>query len=118
MRCDARVPEASCGIDLHAQTMDVCLLNRDGEILLHRHMSTSLEIFLKAIPPYRRDLVVAVEWTLTRCCLADLYAPAGLTCVLGHAQYTKDIHGGRAKHDRLDAQRTAALLRRGMLPQA
>jgi hypothetical protein len=35
-----------------------CIVNRDGEILLHRHMPTSPESFLKAMAPYRQDLVV------------------------------------------------------------
>jgi predicted NBD/HSP70 family sugar kinase len=56
MRFYTNVHEAYCGIDLHARTMDVCILNRDGEILLHRHMPTTPEIFLKAIAPYRQDL--------------------------------------------------------------
>jgi hypothetical protein len=30
----------------------------------------------------------------------------------------KAIHGGKAKHDQIDAQKIAALLRGGMLPQA
>jgi transposase len=38
--------------------------------------------------------------------------------VLGHALYMKAIHGGKAKHDKLDAQKIAVLLRGGMLPQA
>jgi hypothetical protein len=36
----------------------VCIVNGDGEILLHRHMPTSPESFLKAMAPYRQDLVV------------------------------------------------------------
>jgi hypothetical protein len=83
MRFYTRGHEAYCGIDLHARTMYVCILNRDGEILLHRNMPTSPEIFLKAIGPYRQDLVVAVECMFTRYWLADLCAQAGLTCVLG-----------------------------------
>jgi hypothetical protein len=38
--------------------------------------------------------------------------------VLGHARYTKAIHGGKAKNDRLDAHEITVLLRGGMLPQA
>jgi hypothetical protein len=30
----------------------------------------------------------------------------------------KAIHGGKAKHDQIDSQKMAALLRGGMLPQA
>jgi transposase len=38
--------------------------------------------------------------------------------VLGHALSMKAIHGGKAKHDKIDSQKIAALLRGGMLPQA
>ena len=38
--------------------------------------------------------------------------------MLGHALYMKAIHGGKAKHDTIDSQKIAALLRGGMLPQA
>jgi transposase len=38
--------------------------------------------------------------------------------VLGHALYMRAIHGGKAKNDRIDAHKIAALLRGGMLPQA
>jgi hypothetical protein len=44
MRCSTRVHEAYCGIDLHARTMYVCIVNRDGEILLHRNMPTGPEM--------------------------------------------------------------------------
>lgn len=51
MRFYTNVHEADCGIDLHTRTMYVCILNRDGEILLHRNMPTIPEIFPKAIAP-------------------------------------------------------------------
>ena len=38
--------------------------------------------------------------------------------VLGHALCMRAIHGGKAKNDRIDAHKIAALLRGGMLPQA
>jgi hypothetical protein len=81
-------------------------------------MPTTQETFLKAIAPYRRDLVVAVECLLTWYWLADLCVREGLTCVLGHAQSMKASHGGKAKPERLDAQTIAVLLRGGLWPQA
>jgi transposase len=38
--------------------------------------------------------------------------------VLGPALYRQAIHGGKAKHDQIDAQTIAVLLRGRMLPQA
>jgi hypothetical protein len=50
--------------------MYLCVLNQAGEILRHRHMNAAPEPFLKAIAPYREDLVVCVEclftWDLAR----------------------------------------------------
>jgi hypothetical protein len=106
------------GIDLHARTMYVCVLNRDGEVLLHRHMQAAPEPFLKAVAPYREDLVVCVECMLTWYWLADLCVQEGIPFVLGHALSMKAIHGGKAKHDKIDSHKIAALLRGGMLPQA
>jgi hypothetical protein len=54
-----------CGIDLHARAMYVCILNGDGEIFWHRNMKAAPEPFLKAIAPYREDLVVCVDCVFT-----------------------------------------------------
>jgi transposase len=107
-----------CGIDLHARSMYVCILSQEGEILLHRNMKAAPEPFLKAIAPSREGLVVAVECIFTWYWLADLCAEQGIPVVLGHALYMKAIHGGKAKNDKIDSQKIAALLRGGMLPQA
>jgi transposase len=107
-----------CGIDLHARSMYVCVLNQDGEIVVHRNMKTSPDALLKVIAPYRADLVIAVECVFTWYWLADLCAREGIPFVLGHALYMKAIHGGKAKNDRIDAHKIAVLLRGGMLPQA
>ena len=50
-----------CGIDLHARTMYLCILNQAGETLVHRHMPAAPAPFLKTIAPYREDVVVCVE---------------------------------------------------------
>jgi transposase len=118
MRFYTKQHKAYCGIDRHARTMYLCILNQGGEILLHRNMKTSPEMFLKAITPYREDLVVAVECIFTWYWLADLCAQEQMPFVLGHALYMKAIHGGKAKNDKIDAQKIAVLLRGGMLPQA
>jgi transposase len=102
------------GIDLHARTMHVCILSQDGEVVLHRNMKAAPEPFLKAIAPYRDDIVVAVECIFTWYWLADLCAQEGLPCVLGHALSMKAIHGGKATNDKSDAQKIAVLLRGGV----
>ena len=76
-----------CGIDLHARTLYVCILNQAGETVLHRNMKTDPALFLKVIAPYREDLVVAVECIFTWYWLADLCVQQGIPFVLGHALY-------------------------------
>ena len=107
-----------CGIDLHAGSMYVCIVNHDGEIVLHKNMKAAPEPFLKAIAPYRDRLVVAVECIFTWYWLADLCAHERIAFVLGHALYMKAIHGGKAKNDKIDSHKIAVLLRGGLLPQA
>jgi transposase len=107
-----------CGIDLHARTMYVCILDQAGETLLHRNMQATPEALLKAITPYRDQIVLAAEWMFTWYWLADLCAEHGIPFVLGHALSMKAIHGGKAKNDKIDAHKIAVLLRGGMLPQA
>jgi transposase len=107
-----------CGIDLHARTMYVCILDQGGEVLVHRNMPTDPETFLKAIAPYRQGLVVAVACMFPWYGLADLCADQGIPFVLGHALYMKALHGGKAKNDTIDSQKMAQLVRGGMLPQA
>ncbi len=107
-----------CGIDLHARSIYLCIMDQSGKILLHRNMRANPSSFLKAVAPYREDLVVSVECMFTWYWLADLCRREKIAFVLGHALYMKAIHGGKAKNDWIDALKIATLLRGGMIPQA
>src|SRR6266849_2630705 len=98
--------------------MYMCILDQAGEIRLHRNMPATPEALLKAIAPYREQIVLAAECMFTWYWLADCCAEHGISFVLGHALYMKAIHGGKAKNDTIDAHTIAVLLRGGMLPQA
>src|SRR3989454_10219998 len=118
MRFYPRQHKHYCGIDLHARTMYLCIMNQAGDVLLHQNTRCNPASFLRAIEPYREDLVVAVECIFTWYWLADLCAREGIAFVLGHALYMKAIHGGKAKNDKIDAHKIAVLVRGGMLPMA
>jgi len=107
-----------CGIDLHARMMYLCILDAAGAVLLSRNIQCNPKAFLSTVRAFRDDLVVAVECMFTWYWLADLCAHEGIGFVLGHALYMRAIHGGKAKNDRIDAHKIAALLRGGMIPQA
>ncbi len=63
-----------CGIDLHARSMYLCILDQAGQVLLHRNVRANPDAFLKAVAPHREDLVVAVECMFTWYWLADCAA--------------------------------------------
>ncbi len=65
MRFYTKLHRYSCGIDLHARIMYVCILNREGEMVFHRNLPSTPDAFLRAIAAYRDDLVVAVECIFT-----------------------------------------------------
>jgi len=109
----------NCGIDLHARSMYVCLMDRDGNKLLHTNIKNNdFDFFLKRIEPYRHDLTVVCECMFGWYWLADACQAAGLTFVLAHALYLKAIHGGKNKNDRIDSEKLAHLLRTNFIPPA
>ena len=75
-----------CGIDLHAKTMYLCIIDQKGDILLHRNIKTNPDIFLKTITKYREDIVVAVECIFTWYWIADIYIKENIPFILGHAR--------------------------------
>jgi len=107
-----------CGVDLHARSMYLCILDDQGGVLLHENFPAQGDVFLKAIAPYRDGLVVGCECMFAWYWLADLCLENDVPFVLGHALYLKAIHGGKTKNDRIDSKKLAALLRGGNFPMA
>ena len=107
-----------CGVDLHARTMHVCVLDHEGNVAFDRNLPCRPEAFLRAVAPFREGLVVGVECMFAWYWLADLCQKEAIPFVLGHALYRKAIHGGKAKSDQIDAGKIARLLRGGTFPLA
>jgi len=107
-----------CGIDLHGQTMYVCILDQQGAIVLHKDLPTEPAAFLDAIAPFRDDLCVCCECLFCWYWLADLCPAENITFVLGHVLYMRAIHGAKTKDDKIDSEKIARLLRSGMIPPA
>jgi transposase len=107
-----------CGVDLHARTMYLCILDQTGKIVLHQEVAAEPDAFLEAVAPYRDGLVVACECLFCWYWLADLCQAEKIAFVLGHALYMKAIHGGKSKDDKIDSKKIAQLLRGGNLPIA
>jgi transposase len=107
-----------CGVDLHARSLHVCIVDQSGRKLVHQNIDADPERFLALVRPYRQDLVVACECMFAWYWLADLCAAEGLAFILGHALYMKAIHGGKTKNDRIDSEKIARLVRGGNFPLA
>ena len=80
------------GVDLHTTNMYLCVIDAEGAVKLHRNVKTKPEAFLKAIQPFRQDVVVGAECIFTWYWLADLCEENSIPFVLGHALYMKAIH--------------------------
>jgi hypothetical protein len=74
MRFYNHQPTYYCGIDLHVKTMDVCILDGAGQVLVHRNVPSTPAAFLEEVSPYREGLVVAAECMFTWYWLADVCA--------------------------------------------
>ena len=94
-----------CGIDLHAKTIYVCILDSKGQVVLHENMKANP----KALKPFRDDLIIAIECTFAWYWVADFCEDNNISFVLGHALYMKAIHGGKAKNDKIDSYKIASL---------
>ena len=106
------------GIDLHSRSMHLCVLDHQGNVVYDKNLPTSPDAFLQAIAPFRDDLVVGAECMFGWYWLADCCAAEAISFLIGHAYYMKAIHGGKAKNDKIDANKIARLLRGGNFPLA
>ena len=107
-----------CGIDLHARSLYVCIIDQAGNTCLHKEISASPGKLHQLLEPYIGNIVVGVECMHCWYWVADFCDDAGVDFILGHALYMKAIHGGKAKNDRIDSFKIANLIRGGNFPLA
>jgi transposase len=107
-----------CGIDLHARTLYLVVLDQAGAIRFDKNLPTQPDRFLQAVQPFRPDLVVGCECVHSWYWLADLCQTQDIPFCLGHALGLKAVHGNKTKSDAHDAATLARLLRGGTFPLA
>jgi transposase len=107
-----------CGVDLHAKTLHLCVLDQAGEIVRHRGIRARPEDFLRTIEPYQKEVVVGAECMFAWYWLSDLCLEREIPFVLGHALYMRAIHGSKTKNDKIDSEKIARLLRGGTFPMS
>ena len=87
-----------CGIDLHARILYVCILNQQGDKLVHQKIGADPLALLQLLEPYIGNVVVGVECMHCWYWVSDFCQTHEINFVLGHALYMKAIHGGKAKN--------------------
>ena len=50
-----------CGIDLHARSIYICIIDQDGQTCVHKEISDSPDKLNQLLEPYLVDIVVGVE---------------------------------------------------------
>jgi transposase len=118
MRCYNQQHKFYCGVDLHARSMFIHILDANGKTVFEQDLPAGPNEFLHAIKPFRKGIVVGCECMFAWYWLADLCEDHAIPFVLGHALYMRMIHGGKAKNDRIDAGKLAHMLRGGLFPMA
>ena len=118
MRYLTATAQSYVGVDLHARTLFVCVLDSAGTVKLARNMPAKPEPFLNAVAPYRSDLLVGCECVHSWYWLADTCRRENIPFALGHAFGIKAVHSSKTKSDAHDAEVIARLLRGGNFPQA
>ncbi len=114
-----------CGIDLHATSLYVCIINQAGETVFHKEVPADPDALRYAIEPFVGNIVIGVECMHCWYWVSDFCEDLGIDFILGHALYmtnssgmnlnssagpkgkTQDvfynaIHGGKAMNDRID----------------
>lgn len=107
-----------CGIDLHAKSLYICVIDSKGIVVLHKEIKPSPEKLLEILALYKDKVVVGVECMECWYWVSDYCRDNNIDFVLGHALYMKAIHGGKAKNDKIDSFKIAVLLRGGTFPLA
>jgi len=90
MRFYQQQHEFYCGVDLHARSMHVCIVDTDGLTKVHKNIDATPDRFLPLVRPYREGLVVAAECMFAWYWLADLCAEQQIPFVDATPEFRRD----------------------------
>ncbi len=85
-----------CGVDLHARSMFIHVLDHGGATVFARDLPARPDAFLHAVAPFRQGLVVGCECMFAWYWLADLCEDESIPFTLGHALCMKAVRGGNS----------------------
>ena len=106
------------GIDLHKQTISVCVVNQDREVLIRKRFACREERGIEAFFRQHKAFRAVVEATSSYEWLFGLIEPLSDRMVPAHPGKLRVIAESTRKSDRLDAQVLAEFLAADMIPLA
>lgn len=106
------------GLDYHQDSVQVCVMDADGQTLVNRSVGNSCDTIEKLVRRFGRPVAVAIE----SCCGAsdlaeELHQRANWSVSLAHPGYVARMKQNPDKTDFGDARLLADLLRVGYLPK-
>ncbi len=110
--------EFYCGIDLHAKSSQVCVIDGEGEVHVNQKVPNRLRGLLSILEPFEPKPQVVVESTFNWYWLIDGLQDAGFEVTLAHTLGLYMITKAKVKTDRRDARTLANLLRIDAVPKA
>jgi transposase len=106
----------SVGIDLHKQTISLCVVNQGRQVVARRRFPCSepekIHAYLETLRPFQMvvEATASYEW------LCRLLEPLAEKAVLAHPKKLRVIAESTRKTDKLDAQVLAEFLALDMIP--
>ena len=73
------------GIDLHARTMYICIINRNEQTVFHKNMDYSTDNLELVTNTFGNDIEIEVECIFSWYWIADFCTERGIYFALGHA---------------------------------
>lgn len=106
------------GLDYHQHSVQVCVLDQEGKVLLNRSSDNDWQSVRRMVEPLGQVCRVGIE----ACCGAadfaeELVEQAGWNVALGHPAYIAKLRGSPDKSDYSDGRVIADLTRVGYLPR-
>lgn len=106
------------GGDVHKKTVQVCVLDAEGNRLAQHRISNTPEKVIAYFGEIERPASVAIEASHNWGMLCDVLGEMGFETHVCHSREAKLIGLARVSTDKVDAYKLATLLRVGLLPEA
>lgn len=107
----------SIGIDYHQESLQVCVMNSQGEVKLNRRVKNDILSLISLVGEDRSVVVAAEACNGSASFLDELHQKTGWQVKLCHPGYAQRMRNNPDKTDKSDSELIADLTRIGYLPE-